>query len=329
MNENGSPPPLPPPLAEPEDKTAVVESGDVCLDLGGEPNLLEGREPKNEVKKQFGKEFFIGDDDSTSGAATPTSLANTDMFAKAAAEEAFNTESARWISIISLVASLVAASLGFGIGYTEESLSLIGFGLESMLDGVSSAFVLWRFKRPKVRQHEDPQAAERFHAARGARRERHSGLGIGVIFIASSVLLLASATYKLVAWDPNEASHLKEEEEGANISVLLSLPAALVFGVLAVVKFSLGRRLSSQVLLKDAFCSLLGAGLALICGIAGIIEEHTDSPENVALVDVVAGATIALILGVEGCRTLRHNAVKVDTSTTAPDSKSTSKAQKA
>lgn len=271
----------------------------VQVDVGGQ------------VKPQVvGREFFIGEDDFLTGAAPPSPRGG-DAFAEAAAnaqeDEARHTEHARLVSVLSLVASFLAAVLGLGIGYAEATLSLVGFGLEASLDGLSSALVLWRFKKPKQRQHRDDEAAAAFKVRRDAKRERNSSIGIGATFVASAALLLALAAYKLVSWDPHDLQHVVEEKDGANYSVLLSVPSAVVFGALALAKFRLARVLGSQVLEKDALCSVLGAGLALICSVAGIIEEFSGDPDKMVMVDSVASAFIAVILLAEGSRTLWHN----------------------
>ncbi|CAE8728313.1 unnamed protein product [Polarella glacialis] len=113
---------------------------------------------------------------------------------------------------------------------------------------------------------------------------------------------------KAFAWNPNTAEHVQEEKQGAMYTSLLAWPCAVFFGGLAIWKFRLGKQLNSQVLRKDALCSLLGAALSLICALAAALELlATNSPISVEAIDVCAGATIALILLVEGARTLRHN----------------------
>mmetsp|Transcript_105896 Transcript_105896/g.210496 ORF Transcript_105896/g.210496 Transcript_105896/m.210496 type:complete len:320 (-) Transcript_105896:93-1052(-) len=222
-------------------------------------------------------------------------------------------EAARRVSVVSLVASIVVAVLGLGIGISENVLSLIGFGLECLLDGISSALVLWRFKVPKKRQHADVSAAERHCMERDARRERNSSVGIGVSFLCSAGLLILFAVIKLIVFNPNTAEHLEEERSGAYYSGWLSWPSCIIFGGLAIAKFRLSRSLQSQVLLKDALCSLLGAILAFICAVASIIEQvgsNWDQPANMEMVDIGASVLIALILAVEGARTLRHNLPK-------------------
>lgn len=229
---------------------------------------------------------------------------------EAALESERQVGKARRVSIASLVASLVACLLGFSIGYAEEVLSLIGFGMESLLDGISSGLVLWRFKRGKKREHADAEAAAEHKVRRDARRERNSSIGIGATFVFSAFLLLLVAVIKVKRFDPTAQEHIEEEKAGAFYGTLLSWPAAFVFGGLALAKFALARELESQVLEKDALCSVLGAILALICGTASLIElASTGNPHGMEMVDVAASAVIALLLGGEGVRTLCHNLV--------------------
>lgn len=236
----------------------------------------------------------------------PTSSCATESTGAGNEEQA--VRAARMVSVVSLLVSVIAASLGLGIGVAEEMLSLIGFGTEAVLDGLSSALVLWRFKRPKPRDHESPEAAASRLAERDARRERNSSIGIGATFLALSVLLLFSAGYKALEWDPDEAEHQHKERSGAWLSVMLSFPSGAVFGGLAWWKFSLARSLHSQVLRKDALCSVLGAVLAAIVAMAGLVEiAASNTSSHMAMVDAVASAAIALILGAEGGRTLLHN----------------------
>lgn len=305
---------------------APVAAAAVQLDFaaqqeGGDPSLLTGRLPRPlaEVKQQAGGQEASPEEGLqlpsplAAEVGTPGSCPGSPMSTEAQ-DEARNTDAARVISLLSMGASLMAAALGLGIGFGEETLSLVGFGLEAALDGVSSALVLWRFKRGKVRQHRDAQEAECFKAERGARRERHSGVGIGGTFVALAVLLLILGACKLLAWDPEEEQHAHLEHYGANYSVMLSLPSAVIFGVLAMAKFRLSRLLRSHVLEKDALCSVLGAVLALIVGVAGLIEEASGNPADMAIVDVAASTIIAIILLVEGLRTLRHNTKTDDAS---------------
>eukprot|EP00435_Cladocopium_sp_Y103_P066183 s1508_g28.t1 len=135
--------------------------------------------------------------------------------------------SARKVSMLSIFISLVLAILGFSIGLSENVLSVLGFGMESTLDGISSALVMWRFKTPKQRQFRDAEAAAIAKEARDARRERNSAVGIGATFVVSAVVLCGSSVWKLFGWDPSTPEHMQEEHSGAIYTSLLAWPSAV------------------------------------------------------------------------------------------------------
>mmetsp|Transcript_44944 Transcript_44944/g.82091 ORF Transcript_44944/g.82091 Transcript_44944/m.82091 type:complete len:293 (+) Transcript_44944:69-947(+) len=222
------------------------------------------------------------------------------------AQEVKDIRKARCVSVVSLLASAILGAMGLSIGIMEESLSLVGFGGEAILDGISSALVLWRFKTPKARNFIDEEAAHAAKEARDRLRERNSGIGIGGIFMFTAGALLFSAVIKVMSFDPEK--HEEEEREATLWGHILAWPSVVIFGTLAVVKHRLSKALHSQVLAKDALCSLLGAGLSLIVACAALIEQVANgNPQAIMVVDVVAGAGIALILFVEGARMLAHN----------------------
>jgi len=216
--------------------------------------------------------------------------------------------SARKVSIISILVSVVLAFLGFSIGFSENVLSVIGFGMEAALDGISSALVLWRFKVGKKREFRDADAAAAAKEARDARRERNSSIGIGATFCVLAFFLMLSSVWKFLGFDPTTPEHLQEEHAGAIYTTFLCWPSCAIFMYLAVWKYRLSKQLGSQVLRKDALCSVLGAFLALICAIAALLEQVVEgNPKAVSGVDATAGLGIALMLCFEGLRTLKHN----------------------
>lgn len=280
------------------------------IDLGSQnaPSFSLGAKPNGEVTnvkpETLGHRELPVVEDGTSGQAGNHSC-TTDMESDRQRDLILR---ARCISIFSLAASTVVAFLGISLGLAEETISLIGFGCEALLDAISSALVVWRFKTPKRKQFQDQAEAEAAQQRRNAVRERNSAIGIGCIFCFSAVMLLLSAVSKITSWDPTTEEHIEEERQAVFYASLLAWPSAFIFGGLAIVKFKLGQQLKSQVLEKDALCSVLGAIMAFVCAIAAIIEQvSSGSPEEVVWVDAAAGSTIALILFIEGARTLWHN----------------------
>merc|ERR1712032_835542 len=132
-------------------------------------------------------------------------------------------------------------------------------------------------------------------------------IGIGATFVLLSALLAASAVHKDLSWDPATPDHIREEEAGAVYGSYLAWPSAIIFGLLGYVKLRLADNLDSQVLRKDAFCSGLGAFLALICGLAALAEQMSTGPVGAEMADTFASGAIALILFWEGARTVWQN----------------------
>lgn len=215
-------------------------------------------------------------------------------------------DEARRLSVFSLIASLLVALLAISLGVSERTLSLVGFGGEQLLDGVSSAFVLWRFKQPKRTQTSGIGLSKRH--ARDAKRERNGSIGIGATFLLLACFLIFSAVAKFTWYHNSEQEHKGEERTAAIYSLVLVWFSATGFGGLAVLKFRLAEVLQSQVLQKDALCSALGALLGVIVGVTDVtVLAMQDDPESLAAVDPIAGLVIGVILFAEGCRTLWQN----------------------
>lgn len=220
---------------------------------------------------------------------------------------------ARLVSVVSIQVSLIVGFVGIISWARDNELAMLGLGAESLLDGVSSALVLWRFKKAKARDFEDAVAAAHFKALRDARRERRSALGIGASFIALAVLLILLAIQHIQAAEDAEKEEL--QEEGMNLSVIIALPCIGIFAVMAWYKRFLSVELDSEVLKQDAKCTAFGAVLALITAGAALLEEafSSNASDDVAfgLVDPLAASCIALLILREGVLTIRENLPEV------------------
>lgn len=230
-------------------------------------------------------------------------------------EEASYTHQAKLVSQVSILISLLVGFIGVSTFLRDKDLSMLGLGGESLLDAISSALVLWRFKTPKGRTFEDAVAAAEFKALRNARRERRSALGIGVAFIALAVLLFTLSAKHM--WEAGEATpdELLYEEDGMGTGLMVAVPSIGVFALLAWYKDFLSEELNSEVLKQDAKCTAFGAVLALITAASALLEElfsHSDM-DSVAfgLVDPLAAGCIAALIFRDGAHTIRENLPEV------------------
>jgi divalent metal cation (Fe/Co/Zn/Cd) transporter len=217
--------------------------------------------------------------------------------------------SAKLVSWISIIISLIVGGAGIGVGLQGGALAVVGLAGETLLDAVSSTMVLWRYKKGKAREFKDAEEAQRRMEDRDNERERRFTLIIGVAFVVFATLLLISSLVHLThQWTSEEA-----EETSATDSLFVAWPAFFIFIVLAVWKFRLAEQLQSKTLRQDAICTVFGAVLALITGIAStceklLVTEGDDDKDAFGIVDPLASILIAVLVGGEGMRAIYHNA---------------------
>jgi len=116
------------------------------------------------------------------------------------------------------------------------------FGLENLVDFLSSVVVLWRFwafgkitkEREKILK----------------RRELRASMAISLILMLLGMGVIATSSYD-IAVGPGD---------GHDIDIVLGMAGAsvVVFGILALFKFQYANALASESLYKDGVCSLIG-----------------------------------------------------------------------
>jgi len=147
------------------------------------------------------------------------------------------------LSIVSIVWSGVAGSIAVYAALVGGSLSLLGFGVDAVIDSVASVVLVWRFS-VEVRQ---PHRAERVETA----AERV----VGIALIALALYLTFGAVRALIAATYPETSL---------IGVGLLLASMVVLPPLAVAKYRVAARLVSGALRADSILTAIAAILAAI-----------------------------------------------------------------
>lgn len=147
------------------------------------------------------------------------------------------------IEILTVIYMTFEAVLSIGAGIAAHSALLAAFGIDSLIELLSGAILLWRLRVEE--RGGDVEQVER--AEKQAARGTVVALGLLCLYI------LASSIYGLVA------------RSGAEESVLgigVSLAAVLVMPVLAARKKRLARDLHSLALADDATASITCAYMA-------------------------------------------------------------------
>ncbi|MGI8554324.1 MAG: cation diffusion facilitator family transporter, partial [Dehalococcoidia bacterium] len=155
------------------------------------------------------------------------------------------------LEVFSILWMVVEGAVGIGAGFVAHSISLEAFGVDSGLELVSAAFVLWwlllaiRGADPE-RSHDAGELAERV-------------VGVGLLLLATYVLV--SASYQVVT---------RSRPESSTAGLILSAIAAVVMPVLYLFKRRNAERLDSQAMRGDAFETLACGWMAwtLLLGLA-------------------------------------------------------------
>jgi divalent metal cation (Fe/Co/Zn/Cd) transporter len=178
-----------------------------------------------------------------------------------------------WNTVVGGAAVATAISTG--------SLSLIGFGINAVVDSSASALLVWRFR-----------AEEAGHAER-AKWVEHLALRVaGAAFVLIGLYLVVQGSRSLVAGRHPTAALFGIAQAVASLAVL----PFLAYG-----KYTLSRRLGSRALRADSLLTWSGVGLAAIALAALVVQRAV----GWWWADAVGGLCIAALLLWQGSYALR------------------------
>ena len=177
--------------------------------------------------------------------------------------------------------SLVSYNLPFVHPFQINKSSLmLCFGLENLVDFLSSVVVLWRFYCP----HSDPELEKRL-----ARREKRASVAISLILGLLGFGITGAAIDDLVKG--------AEEEEKLKLVVAVSFFSILIFGLLTIIKFHYSYHLNSASLHKDGICSLIGTVLSTALFVNTLIIDHAPGAWWIDPLVALACGVAAIIIG--------------------------------
>ncbi|XP_066855349.1 transmembrane protein 163 isoform X3 [Anser cygnoides] len=182
------------------------------------------------------------------------------------------------------------------VSVMRYSASSFGFAFDATLDVLSSAIVLWRYSNAA--------------AVHSAHREYIACVILGVIFLLSSICIVIKAIHDLAKKVLPEVvssclqfqSHvrvarMKQDDFLYSVSVL----SGILCTVLAVIKFMLGKVLTSRALITDGFNSLVGGIMGFSILLSAEVFKHNSS---VWFLDGSIGVLIGLTIFAYGIKLL-------------------------
>lgn len=185
----------------------------------------------------------------------------------------------RW-SVASVAWSLLVGGSSVAVGLSVDSTALVGVGLNSLLDGVASTVLVWRFRHERVGVRPSHEL------------ERRASLLVGGALVLIAFYVAARALMALAEMSGPEPSAL---------GIGLATASMLVLPVLANAKIQLGEALDSRALRADGVLSGAGAALAA----AALIGFGLSEAFAWWWPDAIAAIMIALVLLREGGLTAR------------------------
>lgn len=194
-------------------------------------------------------------------------------------------KTARSLAIFTIIYNVIEGMVSIYYGIDDDSISLLGFGLDSFIEVASAVIVLIKLNKtnPDTNLH----------------HERRATLAIGILFVLLSLSVFGNSIYQLL-----HKAHPVTTVPGTIISVL---SLSFMF-FLWRQKFKVGFALNSSTVMADAQCSLACIKLSFVLLIGSLLFWLVPA---LWWVDSVAAIIIALFILNEG-RELIQNSRKED-----------------
>lgn len=191
---------------------------------------------------------------------------------------------ARLLSWISLAWMGAEGAIAITAGVLASSAALIGFGLDSAIEGFASLAIIWRLTGSRLKSAHAERRAQQIVAAQ---------------FFLLAPFVAFEALSDLTAGHPPDVSWL---------GIALTTTSLVGMPILGIAKQRLGRQLGSNATYGEGTQNLLCAYLAaaVLVGLLG------NALTGAWWLDPIAALVVAAIAIVEGRRTLRGESCCVD-----------------
>lgn len=155
-----------------------------------------------------------------------------------------------WIEVVSLLWMVIEASVAIGVGFATHSVSLQGFGIDSVIELLTGGVLLWRLSLEQ--RGGSLQAVEQ--------AEYRAAWVVALSLFALALYIVGDSVYSLLT---------KSHAESSSLGIGLAIAAAIIMPLLWQSKLRVARRIGSVALKADAACSVTCAymSFALLVGL--------------------------------------------------------------
>ncbi len=186
------------------------------------------------------------------------------------------------LSVFTVCYNIIEGIVSIVAGLLSNSISLTGFGIDSFIESISGAVMIWRFKR-QAKISEDQEE----------RIERIAQRLVAISFFILSAYILYESIIKL---------YFKEITEPSLPGLIIIIMSIIIMPILFYLKYKTGKLLGSKSLIADSKETLA----CLFLSIAVLLGILLNFFYGFWQADPIAAIIIALYLVVEGIRTLRE-----------------------
>jgi divalent metal cation (Fe/Co/Zn/Cd) transporter len=185
-----------------------------------------------------------------------------------------------FLSAASIAASALVGTVAVVVGSATQSLSLLGFGADAVIDSAASIILVWRF-RTEIRQ---PHRADRI--------EQVAERLIGLVLLVLAGYLAVNAVAALITGSQPDPSILR---------VILLVVGLAVLPPLAIAKLRTAQALESAALRADSILTAVAAVLALV----GLVALGLSELVHFRWGDAIGALVVAAIVAREGWSGIR------------------------
>jgi divalent metal cation (Fe/Co/Zn/Cd) transporter len=184
-------------------------------------------------------------------------------------------KTASLLAIITVAYNIVEGIVSVGFGYSDETLSLFGFGLDSFVE-VISGIGLWHMVAKTMRNRAADDSFEK------------TALKVtGTAFYLLTLGLTLTAVYNLYA---------NNQPSTTRWGIIISLISILAMIILLKAKLRVGKKLGSQAIIADAHCTRTCIYLSIVLLSSSILFELL----RIGFIDTIGALGIAWYAFTEG-----------------------------
>jgi len=190
--------------------------------------------------------------------------------------------------------NLIEAIISITFGSMANSIALVGFGLDSIVESLSGLVLVWR-----LRQHQKITEEEE------ERVEKKAMKFVAITFIVLAVYVLFQSVKKLV---------FQEIPNPSLPGIIIALVSLVVMPILTMQKYQIGKKIKSKALIADSketlACFFLSLALLLGLGLNYLMDFWQADP--------IVGIIIVIFLLREGVANWKESYEKEESNLSKP-----------